>query len=302
MLRSNCFRGASFALASIIISLSACTRQDEGNADIAALENEPATSSLPSLPAVEPPLDRAAVLLAVEQAASAAALGRDDRAEQAKLDGKRIEVRIRFGCPEAVSDVRDAPFQVRFSPDDRTLRLRAAPDVTSKEMAIASGAAETDSIEQVEGFWIRRPWLLEAACPVSKSVAGTQQPKPEQGSKSSAKDKDAAPPTEQPATATLGSPRVGIAQYFTEQDSRLNRRDGRPYETTKALAEDEQPSEVGYNLVLAGRLRALPKGPVISCRPTNINQPPSCIVFAQIDSVRIERPDSGSVLAEWSRQ
>ena len=166
MLRSNCFRGASFALASITIGLSACTRQDKRDADNAVLENEPVASSLPSLPAVEPPLDRAAVLLAVEQAASAAALGRDDRAEQAKLDGKRIEGRIRFGCPEAAPDVRDAPFQVRFSPDDRTLRLRAVPDVTSKEMAIAPGAAEANqsSRSKDSGSGARGSWRPLVPC------------------------------------------------------------------------------------------------------------------------------------------
>lgn len=286
------------ALALTMISLSACTPRDEDKTGNGVLENESAKYSLPSLPAVEPPLDRAAVLLAVDQAASAAALGRDDQAEQAKLDGKRIEVRIRFGCPEAASDVRDAPFQVRFSEADRTLRLRAAPDM-SKETAIAQGAAEAESVEQVEGFWIRRPWLLEAACPVSRP-ANAQARQAKKDANSTANDDE--PRDEAVQTVSLGVPRIGLAQYFTKQDSRLNRRDGRPYETTKVLADDEQLSQVGYNLVLAGRLKALPEGPVISCRPTSINQPPICIVFAQIDSVRIEQPDAGSVLAEWSRQ
>ena len=252
MLRSNCFRGASFALASILISLPACTRQDESNADNAVLENEPVASSLPSLPAVEPPLDRAAVLLAVEQAASAAALGRDDRAEQAKLDGKRIEVRIRFGCPEAAPDVRDAPFQVRFSPDDRTLRLRAVPDVTSKEMAIAPGAAEADLIEQVEGFsgyGARGSWRPLVPC---------LNPSRERSSRSLSRAANRLRKTKMRRPPPSNSPRRRSALHASasrnilpSRISCLNRRDGRPYETTKALAEDEQPSEVGYNLVLA---------------------------------------------------
>ena len=50
------------------------------------------------LPVVEPPMDRAGLLKAVGAAASAGALGQDDADAQRKLDGKKFEVRIRFGC------------------------------------------------------------------------------------------------------------------------------------------------------------------------------------------------------------
>ena len=90
-----------------------------------------------------------------------------------------------------------------------------------------------------------------------------------------------------------------MAQFFTKTDPRTGRRDDRPYEATKVLAEGEQPSADGYNLVLSGRLRAQPLGRVISCRSSSVDAAPQCIVSAHFDRVWIENPRSKEILASW---
>lgn len=245
----------------------------------------------------EPPLDRAAILAAAARAASAAALGRDDRTAQRELDGDRFEVRIRFGCPGGGSTGgRDAPFGIRYEPESRTLRLRALPDLTRQEGWIA--ALGGDSAEAVEGFWMRKPWLLEAGCPVvaSESPAGSEPTPDEEEQVMPAEDARPAVPEPKPVE-TL---RVGIAQFFSTNDPRTGRRDRRAYEATRTLKEGEAPSRQGYDLVLSGRLRDLPDGRVIACNAASPHAPPECVVSASFDQVRIERADTGQVLADWA--
>ena len=302
MLSSATMRGSrlvscvSAAVVGAALSITACQGPtDEQNALDGAL-NE--VSKRPSLPVAEPPMDRRTLLEAVARAASATALGQDDANAQRRLDGKRFEVRIRFGCATGVQSPPDgdAPFKVRFDEEDRTLRVRAAPDLTRKDPAVAPLASQ--SIESVEGFWMRRPWLLADGCPVSSSSRRPAEGEP-------ATD---VPPLQDVERGTAGDVarpaayrlRVGIAQFFTEANSRTGRREERAYETSKVLAESEQPSAEGYNLVLSGRLRRLSGGRVISCRLANADAPPECVVSAEFDRVRIEVPSTKYVLAEWS--
>ena len=264
----------------------------------------------PTLPVVDPPMDREALLLAVARAASSAGLGLDDAAVQRKLDGRRFEVRLRFGCkPDGTAADADGRFTVRFDEKDRTLRLSASPDLGLDDVPVealgktAEGASdEANVIEAAEGFWLRRPWLLADGCPPTSP--------PDQAAMEMRVDASE-PGQSQPATAPggtsadSGSPskeaneRVGLAEFYTSTDSRTGRRDERAYEVTKVLGEGEQPSTQGYNLVLSGRLRAKPLGRVISCSIAAPGEPPQCIVSAQLDTVLIERPDSKQVLAKW---
>jgi hypothetical protein len=258
---------------------------------------------LPRLPIAEPPMDRAALLMEVAKAASASALGKDVSSDLRKLDGKRFEVRIRFGCapPALPPDVEKttkpaaqgqatSPFNVRFDEKDRTLRLRAAPDLTLNDRWIASVVDE--SVEAVEGFWMYRPWLLTDGCPVVPAQLD-----------SGASDGGLASESKEVAAVPIVAPdrkyRVGLAQFFTDTDPRTGRRDGRAYEATKVLPDDKQPSRQGYNLVLSGRLRHLPSGPVIACRTESANAPPQCVVSAEFDRVWIEDPGTKSLIAEW---
>lgn len=260
---------------------------------------------LPTLPIVDPPINREGLLLAVARAASAAALGSDDAAEQRKLDGRRFEVRIRFGCGSVdKAPETNGPFSVRFDEKSRTLRISASPDLGIDDAPVAALARETPEgpsgntqrpgIEAVEGFWIERPWLLADGCPAIRS----QGQDPMEMRPEPAKTGDE-PATAGPASVPSAGQRVGLAEFFTSADSRTGRRDRRAYELTKVLGEDEQASAQGYNIVLSGRLRAQPVGRVISCPLVADHEPPRCVVSAEFDRVLIERPDSKEILANW---
>jgi hypothetical protein len=54
------------------------------------------------------------------------------------------------------------------------------------------------------------------------------------------------------------------------------------------------------DLVLTGRLRRLPEGRVILCRPV-AGSPPACVISAEFEQVRIENNITGEQLAQWSR-
>ena len=281
-----------FLLLFAAASIAAC--QPDGGEETPVNEmNE--TASVPVLPLPDPPMDRAGLLQAVARAASAVALGQSDRDQQRSLDGRRFEVRIRFGCASTPAKAAGGPFSVRFDEEDRVLRIRAAPDLTLEEPWIATRAGET--VEAVEGFWMRRPWLLSDGCPARPAPLTNQgneeQPSaepPEQ--KEPAEEEDGPPPIQQ---------RVGLAQFFTEADPRTGRRDGRAFEATKVLAADEQPSAEGYNLVLSGRLKRLPDGNVVACHLVTPDLPPECVVSAEFDQVWVERPGSKARIAEWTR-
>ena len=265
---------------------------------LAACEREPDTSppsgdrqiEIPSLTAVDPPLGREELVLALARAASDFAAGREDLEHHRRLDGKRFELRLRFGCETDAPDTRRWTFDERA----RVVRFRVEPDISRETEQLAELGLE--SFEAVEGFWIRRPWLLEAACPAP-------EPPPDAEEEGAA---DGAAPGEETSAAAEADeaepprwPLPGIAQFFTEQDSRLRRRDDRAYQATIPLQEGVAPSTSGYDLVLSGRLRRLPDGRVIACVGRGDDAPPSCIASAAFDHVALERPD-GTTLAEWS--
>lgn len=290
----------SLACAAVAVATAAC---EPGAQDASANDSANAASAIDRLPVAERPLDRAALLMAAARAASAVALGQSDTDQRRRLDGKRFEVRIRFGCPADLrppsgsadpQPQRDpARFDVKFGEVDRMLRIRAAPDLNVGDPLVASIRGET--FEAVEGFWLRRPWLLAEGCP----PAPPPPPVNANPGDAPAATKGAKAAAASPAPAPTH--RVGIAEFFTEADSRAGRRDGRAYETTKVLGGVQRPSDIGYNLVLSGRLRQLPSGQVITCVAANPDEAPQCVISADFDRVRIEAPGTREVLAEWSR-
>lgn len=278
--------------------VSGCGPSTETNqaANASAPAEEPATNLAAKVPLPAAVMDRAALLQAVSQARSAAAVGADDRDAQRQLDGKQFEVRIRFGCRGPAPSPDDASLGWTFDAKKRVLRIRATPTVDAADPAIAS--ATPDNIEAVEGFWIPRPWVLLPVCP-----APAPQPQPAAEGQSSPPKKDAKP---QPSPEPRGQasievlPRVAIAQFFTAEDARTRRRDHRPYEAVKTIEEGAEVGSGGFNLVLSGRLRAIGDGRVIRCNAAAPDRPPDCVISSRVDRVRFEQPTSGEVLAEWS--
>lgn len=299
--RTRVFLAASLAT----ILVSGCNRSSDPASDPgpAVLPTKPPVA----LPAAEPPLDRAELLLAVIEAASLAASGRDAGASQRALDGKLFEMRMRFGCESLDGTSGSGPRgSWSFDEERRVLRIRFSPDLDGTDPVIAKLASE--EVEAVEGFRVLRPWLLPAACPVSPppSPSEADATKAAKGTKSTqaatAKASDAA--SDRATSADMkpewSPPFVGIAQFFTKMDARTHRRDSRAYEVTKTLPADVQPSASGYDLVLSGRLKRLPGGQVITCTVMSRDVPPSCLISADFDNVAITRADTGEQLARWS--
>lgn len=278
------------ACAFVSLTLAACQPSDE--AEQTNAEANEAQAKPPVLPVAEPPLDRKALLLAAASAASNYAAGLNPIASQRALDGKRIEIRLRFGCPGLSEAESSGPFSASFEEEDRTLRLRASPGVEREDAAVAPIVG--DDVEAVEGFWVRRPWLLETACP-----AAPPKVKPAEGDEEETAENDKKRSAESVAVVDRAGGRIGIVQFFTSAEPRSRRRDSRAYQTTKTLKEGEVPSASGYNLVLSGRLRRLPDGRVIACSGPAVRQAPDCVVSVQLDRVWMERADTGALIAEW---
>lgn len=279
----GCLRIFQPRLVVAALFVSACQPVNDAQVSNDTVGNE--TAPLPRLPVAEAPLDREAILHAAAKAASAAALRQNDQGAQRELDGDRFEVRIRFGCPTSELNVENSPFRVRYDAESRRLQVRASVDLTEAEPWVAAlGAGQ---VEAVEGFWMRKPWLLASGCPESAETAAIGTPKDTRGNLS-------------PATKPVSAWKVGVAQFFGATETRTTRRDHRSYESTKALGEGQRPSSQGYDLILSGRLRELPNGRVIACHVASHALPPECVVSAKFDQVRIERADTHETLADWS--
>lgn len=279
-------RAAAAVLAAAGVAAGCDRSMDQGATRNATALND-ANDSMDVVPPVtEKPLDREVLLILAMRAASREALGTQDGDAQRLLDGKAFEVRIRFGCAGPVEDKRHN-LAWRLGGDKRTLRLRAAPSMAADDPLVQAVGGE-HGFEEVEGFWMPRPWLLAAACPVQgKSFAA-------------AAAKEPAASTDKPGNvAEPAAGRIGIAQFFTPADSRTHRRSARAYEAVVNLETGRKVGRAGFDLVLSGRLKALADGRVIACASSDPDRRPDCIIAATIDTVRMEQPEDGAVLARW---
>lgn len=298
-------------LAAIAAAAAVAACQQDPAADTNA-DQEPVLN-LPSVPKPQPPIDRAALLAAVTEAASSTAAGTEMPRSVRSLDGRQFEIRIRFGCSGPAADLAERWLGWSFDPEVRRIRVRAMPTISSDEPLVERIGGE--QIEAVEGFWVPRPWLLAPVCPAAVAVrratpeeqsqATENQQQAQPAARGQAREKpQPAKAAEDPATDGVreplpAAPRIGIAQFFTREDPRSRRRDMRPYQAAHTLPEGQALSSQGYNLVLSGRLRALPGSGVIHCISRSADTPPECIVSAEFLRVWIEKPNSREVIAEW---
>lgn len=299
-LRPHPLRPARLHFLAALTMLCACQPEPQGPGNLQNAD-EP-TLNLPAVPLPQPPLDRAAIFTAVAQAASAEAAGADDAEAQRALDGRQFETRIRFGCKGPSTELREEWLGWSFDREKGTLRVRAMPTILAEEQLLKTLGG--DQFEAVEGFWIPRPWLLEAVCPATAAVSSA----PAERAADPASDETSAQPAAAPATAAEKKPiteqvpkwpRIGIAQFFTDTDPRTGRRSMRPYEAVKTLGPNQPIGSQGFNLVLSGRLTALPDKRVIACVAKGADSPPECIVSVDFDRVWIERPGDQEIIAEW---
>ncbi len=273
---------ATSLLMTALACLGACGQQ-QPQANV----QEPAAAPVqqhPTVPRLES-LDRAAIFAAVAQAASAHAAGEDNSAAQRAHDGRQFELRIRFGCKGPSTALREQWLGWSFDEETRTLRVRARPTLAGEDPLVQELGGS--AFEAVEGFWIPRPWLLQALCPAAAAVKPAP---PDEVALEDAKVEEPLPRW----------PRIGIAQFFSETDPRTGRRAMRPYEAVKTLDPGVPIASQGFDLVLSGRLKALPDNRVIACITKGAQSPPDCIISADFDRVWIQAPGSAEVIAEWS--
>lgn len=309
---SHSFRIARpFVLVSAaFLALSACRASEETN------ESGNETGNIiPALPEPDPALDRAGLLGAIRDAASAFSAGTDDSEAQAALGGRRFSVRIPFGCSIDAKDP-DAGRQMVLNvrEDGRSYQVRARPVIDferagfkpAEENGDDAGTEEQDSkspvpVETVEGFWFHRPWLLADQCPKlaeeadPEAAALTLDPE----APGDQKDRDEPAPSTSHSEESHWPHRIaGIARFTTAEDSRVGNRGDRDYSKVVTIKEGEAPPS-GLFLVLEGRLRAWPSGKVIRCLDQGADRPPTCIAGASIDRVAFEKIDDRKVIAEW---
>ncbi|MEJ5979539.1 hypothetical protein WG901_23000 [Novosphingobium sp. PS1R-30] len=284
---------ATAAFVAVVCLLSACKKGDAPQDLPTATPSAAAPTIVP--PLVETPLGREALLLAIARAASDTALGRDQSATQRDLDGSRFALRMRFGC------AGDEPVPGRRLTFDETrgkLELRLDNEIGA-QTPLVLGLRES-GYEAVEGFWVHRPWLLDADC--RQAAPGAEAPRTIAAPSPGPEPSGQPPSLNLDAGETSSSEResIGIAQFFTPDDARTHRRAERGYAVTKLLSAGESRSSEGYDIVLAGRLRRLASGRVIACTVRRTSAPPDCLVSVQFDNVAIVNPSTGEVLAQWS--
>ncbi len=283
----------SFSRLFLITAAAAAGCQQEPAADPAS---ESPVVNLPAVARPEPALDRAALLAAVAKAASASVAGTELPADLRALDGRQFEARVRFGCRGPSEQTDEEWLAWSFEPESRTVRVRARPTISKEDPFV--GGLGGEELEAVEGFWIPRPWLLQAVCPANAAIASPT------GEADSVQPAEASRPAADKKVVEQVEPlpnrqRVGIAQFFTSTDPRTRRRDNRPYEATHVLKTDQVVGSQGFNLVLSGRLRAVPGRRVIECSAVDADTPPDCIVSVEFQRVWIEQPETREVIAEW---
>lgn len=257
-------RWAGAALVAFSAMTVACSRE----------EAKPAPTPPAPPPAAPPPvappaaLGRAELLEAVAKAASAFAAG-DPHSEAAKaLAGRQFTLKLPFACGRLAPE--DAGTGYAYDAEAKTLRIRARPEDWTK----ADWAAElvgSEDTEAIEGFWVRRPWLVAESCPAWSASA---------------------PPT--PASAET----VGLAQVFEKGGSRLLRRGDRGYAATVKREVEDVPGPSGLRLVLEGRIGPGDVGGPVRCRSASPNQRPTCLVLVEFDRIAFEDA-RGAVLSEW---
>lgn len=228
----------------------------------------------PKIVEPEPPLTRAEIIAASQAAASAYAAGESPDAAKDPLVGRAFTLRIPFGCDGPQVQPGGAQAYYELDPKGRSIRLSARP-ATWSQLPLIQGLPDADRPENVEGFWIPRPWTSADACPPRRDQPAPASPTP-------------------PAAPTLG-----LARLFDAGASRVAQRRNRPYEYV-VKAEDGAaltPPE-GFELEIEGRITGFPDGRAIRCWSESADHRPVCLFAVTFDRVAFEGAD-GTPISEW---
>lgn len=251
------------------------------DSNISAPEPVQATPTIPILPVPTPPLDRAALLAATARAMDAVAAGSGLPEVNAGLVGRSFVLKLPFGCrgemqgPEAKDENGEPEDETwagwTFNSTSRALQLTARTTDFAQEEWVKDLAGDL-KFDAAEGFWIRHPWTAADHCLTNEAGRG-----------------DAAEDVQT----------LAIAQFFRPDGPRTLRRSGRPYRFTMKLEEGADPSAVGYQLRLEGRIAAYADGQPIHCHQESVSSRPRCLIAAEFERVAFIAPASDKLLVEW---
>lgn len=226
-------------------------------------------------PAPPPPATRGDIIDRARIAADAFGRANPPAPGKDPLVKRTFRIRLPFGCsgPRAEPGAAQAWYQIDAA--RRTVRLTARPAVWTS-LPLVQGLEGGDEIEAVEGFWITRPWSRSETC---------------------------APRGEQPATTSPAAGPVaetlGLARIFSQDESRVVRRNGRPYELVRKLPDTaDLTAPRSYSLILEGRIVGFADGQATRCWSASADQRPVCLLAVEFDRVAFEDA-AGEVLAEW---
>lgn len=231
-------------------------------------------------------LSRADIIAIANAAADATSSGGTMPKNVGAALGSRFQVDLPFGCDGPASEDSRTPLQWRYDSKSSSLRISVAPAVFDPSQwlsdtlpDVAPPGARSENGEAIEGFWISRPWSSLAKCEsdlTSETPLGID-------------------------AVTLPGQTLGLAQIFTDDDSKNARRNGKPYESVRPIAENDLKIDKGLRVRLRGRIARFPGGSTVRCRqPGGKDQRPVCLVAVTFDDVAIENPVTRETLATWA--
>ncbi len=245
-----------------------------------AKREEPAPVASPALPREHPPvrpsvgqppppLGRAELIAAINQAASHSAGG--EPPDRTLLAGRRFALNLPFGCAGPVPNLAEVRSGWTYDDETQTLRVKVSPEQWALE-AFPQALTQGMAIEAAEGFWIERPWTSCEACP-AVAVKGVAA---------------------EPARQTLA-----IVEIFLPDARRAARRGGRPYEAVQTIPLSAIALDDGLRLRVEGRLVARGDAPPTGCWSESPQLRPVCIVRVQFERVAITDASGARILADW---
>lgn len=239
-------------------------------------ERAPApVSPTTSVPPPERTLQRADLIALVASAADSVASGRTLPRNGTDLVGKRFVILLPFGCDGPAPDSSDASMRWQYDEKAAVLRVTVAPVVWAK----AEWWQEPpETVEEMEGFWIERPWSSLETCPSSSTVAAAPGADP----------------------VTLPGQTLGVVQLISPDTPRQMVRGGKPYEAVIRKISDAAQLAEGLQLRLKGRIGRFPNDQPVRCKqPGGREQRPVCLVAVTIDELAFRNPATGETISVW---
>lgn len=251
--------------------------REPAHGEQAVSESKPVVQvpKIPVIPTPPPPLDRAALLEAVSNAADSVASGTALPQSNAALVGRSFVLRLPFGCAGEMPDdgKQESWAGWRFNPKSRALRLTARASNLADAEWVKQLAGDM-SFDAVEGFWIGRPWTRADQCRAGDSTTSNDM-------------------------SSTPAQRLAIAQFYSPEGSRTLRRGDRPYSSTVKLEEDQSPSALGYQLQLEGKLSGFSDGQPVHCVQEKPAVEPRCLIAVEFERVAFVAPGKDEPIVEW---